>query len=189
MKTGLTANELDQKERRNTPISKRSIIRERLEIEATKLSVTIQGSQYLVDFGQNSQPRFHTVSRNKECSCGAPYCEAIEAVHQYLQAGGLRAPDPEGMPPCPICGGRTYRDRTWDGKYTRTLGWRCEKGGLRHFLEAKAERIKQQLADNPWLIPPAPGYPGVRRDELMTWDECQRAEQKLRPELVDDPGI
>ena len=91
-------------------------------------------------------PRIHTVSKNKECSCGARYCEAIEAVRQYLQAGGLRAPDPEGMPPCPICGGKTYPDRTWDGKFTRTLGWRCQKGGLRHFLEAKAERIKQQLA-------------------------------------------
>ena len=95
----------------------------------------------------------------------------------------------EGMPSCPICGSRTFRDRTWDGRYTRTLGWRCEKGGLRHFLEAKAERIKQQLADNPWLIPPAPGYPGVRRDELMTWEECQTANQKTIPDLADDPMI
>ncbi|MDD5371163.1 MAG: hypothetical protein PHQ40_18940 [Anaerolineaceae bacterium] len=189
MKTGLTANELDRPERRNTPIPKRSFIREKTDIDVIALPVYIQGNQYIVDFGQGSSPRFHKVSKNKECSCGAQYCEAIEAVHQYLQAGGLRAPDIEGMPPCPICGGRTYRDRNWDGKYTKTLGWRCEKGGLRHFLEAKAERIKQQLAVNPWLIPPAPGYPGVRRDGLMTWEECQRAEKKLRLEVVDDPGI
>ncbi len=188
MKTGLTANELDQKEHRNNSPPKRSFIRERLEIEATKLSVSIHGSQYLVDFGLGSQPRFHTVSKTKECSCGVPYCEAIEAVRQYLQAGGLRAPDPEGMPPCSICGGRTYRDRTWDGKYTHTLGWRCEKGGLRHFLEAKAERIRKQLAENPWLIPPAPGYPGVRRDELMTYEECQAAYRRASsPD--DDPSI
>jgi hypothetical protein len=51
-----------------------------------------------------------------------------DRVQLPLQAGGLRAPDPEGMPPCPICGGRTYRDRTWDGKYTRTLGWRRADG-------------------------------------------------------------
>lgn len=175
MKTGLTTNEPDQTERRKNPIPRRSFIREKLEIEAFVLSVSILGNQYLVDFGQGSSPRFHTVSKNKECSCGAPYCEAVEAVRQYLQAGGLRAPDPEGMPPCPICGGKAYRDRDWDGKYTHTLGWRCEKGGLRHFLEAKAERIKKQLAENPWLIPPAPGYPGVRRDELMTYEECQTA--------------
>ena len=93
-------------------------------------------------------------------------------MRQYLQAGGQRAPDPEGMPPCPICGGKTYRDRTWDGKYTRTLGWRCQKGGLRHFLEAKAEKIRRQQAANPWLIPPVPGYPGVRRDEILTWEDC-----------------
>ncbi len=187
MKTGLAANELDQKKRRNTFPLKRSIIRERMENKASTLDVSIQGSQYLVDFGQGSQPRFHKVGKNKECSCGAPYCEAIEAVRQYLQAGGLRAPNPEGMPPCLICGSRTYRDRTWDGKYTRTLGWRCEKGGLHHFLEAKAQRIRQQMAANPWLIPPAPGYPGVRRDEVMTWEECLVTDEQ--PQSGDDPAI
>ena len=95
----------------------------------------------------------------------------------------------QGMPPCPICGSKTYRDRTWDGKYTKTLGWRCEKAGLRHFLEAKAERIKQQLAENPWLIPPAPGYPGVLRDELMTWEECQVAYRQLFFEADDIPVV
>jgi len=73
------------------------------------------------------------------------------------------------MRACPICGSKTYRDRNWDGKYTKELGWRCKKGSLRHFLDAKAERIKKNLAKNPWLISPAPGYPSVRRDELMTW--------------------
>ncbi len=169
MKTELTANELDRMERRNTSIPKRSFIREKTDIEVSALPVSIQGNQYLVDFGHGCSHRFHKVSKSKECSCGAPYCEAIEAVRQYLQAGGLRAPDPDGMPLCPICGSKTYRDRTWDGKYTRTLGWRCVKGGLRHFLEAKAEKIKQQIAGNPWLIPPAPGYPGVRRDDLWAW--------------------
>ncbi len=100
---------------------------------------------------------------------------------------GLTANESECLPPCPICGGRTYRDRAWDGRYTRTLGWRCEKGGLRHFLEAKAEKIRKQLIENPWLIPPAPGYPGVRRDELMTWEESQAANQPLQS--GDDPGI
>ncbi len=187
MKTGLATNELDQKRRRNTSSLKNSFNRERPENEASILDVSIQGTKYLVDFGQGSQIRYQTVSKNKECSCGTPYSEALEAVRQYLQAGGLRAPDPEGMPPCPICGNRTYRDRTWDGKYTRTLGWRCEKGGLRHFLEAKAQRIRQQMAANPWLIPPAPGYPGVRRDEVMTWEECQAAGEL--PQSGDDPAI
>ena len=185
MKTGLLENEQAQK--RLNPIRSKQSIRDGLAIEVSDLKVSLQGSQYQVDFGLGSNPRFHKVSKTKECSCGAPYCEAIEAVRQYLQAGGLRAPDPEGMPPCSICGGRTYRDSNWDGKYTRTLGWRCEKGGLRHFLEAKAARIQCQLAENPWLIPPTPGYRGVRRDELMTWEKCQAANQRSQP--GDDPGI
>ena len=150
-------------------------------------SVSVQGYQYLVDFGSGSEHRFHRVNKNKECSCGAAYCEAIDAVRFYLQAGGARAPDPEGMPPCPICGSKTYRDRNWDGKYTKELGWRCTKGGLRHFLDAKAERIKKNLAENPWLIPPAPGYPGVRRDELMTWEECEAISRKVFLETGYDP--
>ena len=95
-------------------------------------------------------------------------------------------PRPEGMPSCPICGSRTYRDRTWDGRYTHTLGWRCEKGGLRHFLEEKARGIRIQQAKNPWLLPPAPGYPGVRRNELMTWEDCQTAYQQDALEPEDD---
>ncbi len=111
-------------------------------------SISISGNLYLVDFGHGSPERYHRVNKNKECSCGAQYCDAIEAVRLYLQNGGPRAPDPEGMPPCPICGSRAFRDPVWDGKYTHTLGWRCSQGGLRHFLDAKAERIKNQLAEN-----------------------------------------
>lgn len=106
MKTGLTANELDRTERRNTPIPKRSFIREKTDIEVSALPVSIQGNQYLVDFGQGSSPRFHKVSKNKECSCGAQYCEAIEAVYQYLQAGGLRAPIPRERLPVQSAGAR-----------------------------------------------------------------------------------
>ena|SRR5690554_4015694 len=106
--------------------------------------IRVIGYTYLVDFGPSTQPRFHTVNKQRSCSCelGAG-CPAIEAVAEYLRNGGQRAPDP--MPPCPICGAETIRDRKWDGKYTKELGWRCTAGGLRHFLEAKAERIKEAL--------------------------------------------
>ena len=120
--------------------------------------ISIQGFLYLVDFGADSVQRYHRVNKSRECSCGSAYCKAIDAVRLYLQAGGVRAPDPEEMPPCPICGSKTYRDRNWDGKYTKELGWRCTKGGLHHFLQNKTERIKKNFAENPWLIPPAPGY-------------------------------
>lgn len=109
--------------------------------------IRVVGYTYLVDFGPTTQPRFHTVNKQRRCSCelGAG-CPAIEAVAEYLRNGGQRAPDP--MPPCPICGAETFRDRKWDGKYTKELGWRCRAGGLRHFLEAKAERIKEALHRN-----------------------------------------
>jgi len=188
MKTELSSNDLDLLERRNIPIQryrKGPGIRETVLVVTP--TVTIQGYQYLVDFGSGYPTRFHRVNKNKECSCGASYCEAIEAVRLYLQSGGARAPDPEGMPPCPICGSKTFRDRDWDGKYTKELGWRCTKGGLRHFLDVKTERIKKQFAENPWLIPPAPGYPGVRRDELMTWEECEAINRKIFLETGYDP--
>jgi hypothetical protein len=169
MKTGRLSNEPGVSRQMQT----KSWVRESGMDDEPTPGVSILGHEYLVYFGAGRSLRLHRVNKNKECSCGASDCRAIEAVRQYLQAGGARAPDPEGMLPCPICGAKTYRDRNWDGKYTRELGWRCSTGGLRHFLEAKAERIKKQLAENPWLIPPAPGYPGVRRDELMTGEECQ----------------
>jgi hypothetical protein len=181
MKTGLTSNDLVESHLSHP------VIRERVDVKASRLSVSIQGSGYLVDFGPGSSPRLHKVGKNKECSCGAPYCEAIEAVRLYLRAGGLRAPDPDSLPPCPICGCRTYRDPKWDGRYTRTLGWLCEKGGLRHFLEARTLHIRQQLASNPWLIPPVPGYPGVRRDELLTNEECEAISHKVFQETGYDP--
>jgi hypothetical protein len=74
-------------------------------------------------------------------------CPAVEAVAEYLRNGGQRAPDP--MPSCPICGAEVVRDRKWDGKYTKEPGWRCTAGGLPHFLEAKAERIKAALRQKP----------------------------------------
>lgn len=149
--------------------------------------VSIIGGQYLVDLGQSGRFRHHWVSKDKTCSCGVGNCEAIEVVRRYLRAGGRRAPDTGETPRCPICGGRSYRDPTWDGRHTRTLGWRCEKGGLSHFLEARAEKIRKQQAENPWLIPPVAGYPGVRRDELLTWVECEAINRRIYRESGYDP--
>jgi len=164
---------------------KRTKIRESLLVATP--TVTVQGCLYLVDFGSGSPQRFHRVNKTKECSCGTAFCQAIEAVRFYLQAGGARAPDQEGMFTCPICGSKTYRDRNWNGKYTKELGWRCMKGGLHHFLQAKTERIKKNFTENPWLIPPAPGFPGIRRDELMTWEECETTTRKVFRETGYDP--
>jgi hypothetical protein len=188
MKTAAASTKTVNLERGRTGFQKSNkvpMIREDFLVSAP--TVSIQGYVYVVDFGSGSVNRFHRVNKRKECSCGAPYCEAIEAVRLYLQSGGARASDPEGIPPCPICGSKTFRDGDLDGKYTKEPGWRCARGGLRHFLEAKAGRIKKQLAENPWLIPPAPGYPGVRRDEIMTWEECEAVKHKVFLETGYDP--
>ena len=114
------------------------------DLSSLPTRIRVVGYIYLVDFGPSTQPRFHTVNKQRRCSCelGAE-CPAIEAVAEYLSNCGQRAPDP--MPPCPICGAETVRDRKWDGKYTKELGWRCSAGGLTHFLQAKAERIREAL--------------------------------------------
>ena len=192
MKTGLTSTSSEPKtgdRRWNRQTAPRNRV---LEAPTDNLvgsypHVSIQGYQYLVDFGPSEDIRFHRVNKDKTCSCDAPFCEAIDVVRQYLQAGGRRAPEPVTYPICPICGAKTYPDSNWNGKYTKSLGWRCEKGGLRHFLEAKSERIKKQFAENPWLIPPAPGYPGVKRDEVMTWEECEAISRKVLLETGYDP--
>ncbi|MDI6696234.1 MAG: hypothetical protein QME21_14405 [Anaerolineales bacterium] len=118
--------------------------RPEIDLAGRPTRIRVIGYTYLVDFGPSTQPRFHTVNKQRSCSCPLKEtCPAIEAVAEYLRKGGQRAPDP--MPPCPICGAETIRDRKWDGKYTKELGWRCTAGGLRHFLEAKAECIKEAL--------------------------------------------
>ena len=174
----MSTRPLDGKAERARLDRRRQSVRETDE----QTGVSLHGCRYRVDFGPRNAPRYHLVNKNRECSCGAKDCAAIEAVRRYLLAGGPRAPDPEETPACPICGGKTYRDRVWDGKYTRTFGWRCARGGLAHFLSAKAQKIRLQMAANPWLIPPTDGYPGVRRDEIMTWEDCQAEKPASDPE-------
>jgi hypothetical protein len=133
--------------------------------------VQVDGTEYLVDLSAQAHPRFHRVRKDKTCSCGDPACPAIDAVRHYLLAGGVRAPDPPGLVRCPICGNTTTPDPDWNGKFTHEPGWRCDTGGLMHFLLAKANRIKLAVAANPYLIPPAPGYPGLLRADLVTSQE------------------
>ncbi len=107
-----------------------------------------------MDFGPSVKPRDRLVDKQRRCSCelGA-LLQAIEAVAEYLRSGGQRAPDP--MPPCLICGVEIVCDRMWDGKYTKELGWHCTAGCLTHFLQAKAERIREALVFlQPYFPPP-----------------------------------
>ena len=153
------------------------------DMQTQQTRVNLYAFEYLVDFGPGVQPRYHRVNKQKKCSCGMETCSAIEQVREYLREGGQRAPDP--MPACPICGGKTIRCKEWDGKYTREMGWRCEDGGISHFLKAKLERIYRNWQENPWIIPPADGYPGVRRDEILTADDLKEVNAKALAEGYD----
>jgi hypothetical protein len=114
------------------------------DLSSPPTRIRVVGYTYLVDLGPSTQPRFHTVNKQRSCSCPLKEtCPAIEAVAEYLCSGGQRAPDP--MPPCPICGAETVRDRDWDGVHTKTLGWRCTAGGTSHFLQARVQRIQAAL--------------------------------------------
>jgi hypothetical protein len=104
--------------------------------------IMVVGYRYKVDLGPSVKPQVHLVDQHHHCSCElGNTCPAIKAVEEYLNSGGQRAQ--ELLPPCPICGAETFRDRDWDNKYTLELGWRCSVGGLTHYLQAKTEKIKE----------------------------------------------
>lgn len=112
------------------------------ELNKLPTRIMVVGYRYKVDFGPSVKPQVHLVDHQQRCSCVLnTACPAIVVVAEYLRSGGKRAPEP--LPPCPICGAETFRDRGWDNKYTHELGWRCAEGGLTHFLQAKTEKIKQ----------------------------------------------
>lgn len=159
----------------------------------TKDSVTVSGVNYLVRLAD--EPDYvHVVSRNRSCSCGQPKCGAIRAVLNYLKAGGTRPSNPVFL--CPICGAETVVDTRWtdrDGEGKRCFGWNCKKGGRAHFFEAKTARIMKQFAEHPFLFPPVYDengqctYAGVRREDVMTYEQCAEVSQRVFLETGYDP--
>jgi hypothetical protein len=98
---------------------------------------------YLVDFGPDVKPRHHIVGKDGFCTCSLESeCPAVEAVKQYLKAGGQRSEDPRpGYFPvvparCPICGAKCRYDPNHSSK-RRGVGWECTEG--RHYWAAMAK--------------------------------------------------
>ncbi len=121
--------------------------------------VMVNGGTYLVDLGPHHTLRFHTVQKNKTCSCGMERCNAVKAVEAYLKGGGQRAADTNSHQPpasCPICGAPIRVEGT---------GWRCTRDRTHYWLfrvqrlRASRERYLNSLS----------------ADERRYWDEILRA--------------
>lgn len=110
-------------------------------------TVMVNGGAYLVDLGPHYALRFHTVKKDKTCSCGLARCNAVKAVEGYLKGGGQRAPEhvqsgtaPDG---CPICGAPVT---------VRTRDWACTRDATHYHLfrvqrlRALAEQHRRQQA-------------------------------------------
>ena len=100
----------------------------RLRVQSSAM-VMVHGGAYLVDLGARHAPRFHTIQKDKTCSCGVPRCRAVLAVEGYLKGGGQRASEPAVNDPrsggrCPICGALTTgSSKTWVCTADRAHYW------------------------------------------------------------------
>jgi hypothetical protein len=143
------------------------------------VTVIVSGYYYLVNMGPDTRPQYHSVGKDRHCTCGlGADCPAVKAVAEYLRSGGERAPNiPSGFFPvapqaCPICGAETYYvpDLT---SHRRGAGWACVKGSVTHYWLAHATSLRKALESNPWIFPPVVAeagqvfYPGLKRDEII----------------------
>lgn len=148
--------------------------------------VTVIGYFYGVDLGYSVQPQHHRVGKDRKCTCGlGADCPAVQAVADYLRAGGLHAPDPPpGYFPvapqsCPVCGADAYYVAELSSR-KRGAGWACARGSETHYWQYHVNVLKGLFAANPWLFPPVVTpdgrvlYAGVRRDEVITEDTLAR---------------
>ncbi len=153
-----------------------------LQMALQEVKVTLSGYFYAVDFGPGMRPQHHRVDKHRRCSCYlGEACPAVQAVADYLRAGGERAPDPPpGYYPvapvaCPICGAATIFDNSLSSK-RRGAGWRCTKGGAGHYWQAQVKVLKEKAAANPWIFPPVVVRGGR---QINAWDGIQTGDQVL----------
>ena len=151
------------------------------QLEATQ--VRIDTYLYQVDFGPMVHSRYHTVDRQKRCTCGlGASCPAVLAVIEYLADGGAEPPiPPDGFFPlapleCPVCGASAHFDQQLCHR-KRGAGWVCSQGGAGHYWRYHFSILAERIKANPWLFPPviAPDgtvlYAGVLRNDVIPTSE------------------
>lgn len=50
---------------------------------------------------------------------------------------------------CPMCGSRIYSDPVWNDRMHKIPGWRCESGGLLHYLQWRANKMMARRGQVP----------------------------------------
>jgi len=103
------------------------------------MEVRPQSGHYLVIVSGLDGLYVRVVTKDKVCSCGASRCAHIEAVRDYLVAGGERAQEYahiEGvceklLSGCPVCGSPIVY-----GKFAWSAGdiWHCEEDSSHYWL-------------------------------------------------------
>jgi hypothetical protein len=167
-------------------LTEKSIKEVNLHALRQEARVTVIGYFYGVDLGYGVQPQHHRDGKDRKCTCGlGADCPAVQAVVDYLKAGGERAPDlspgyfPVAPQACPICGEETYYVPGLSSK-RRGAGWACVKGSESHYWQHHVNVLRGLFAANPWLFPPVVAedgrvfYPGMRRDEVITEETLAR---------------
>jgi len=172
---------------------------------ASQARVSVVQWAYRVDYGPGVRPRRHTVSKDRKCQCplGAE-CPAVNAVGDYLRAGGERATDlpfdfwlrlPEA---CPICGGPVTPETALSSRI-HGQGWRCGQTGLLCYWAARTVPLLMAQSAGPYVSPPAGGAisdsAGMSQVALQTTLETVRgwvaglSTQNSLPRAVNGPGI
>ncbi len=152
------------------------------EVAVLPSTVSIEGHTYRVDLGPGVQPRYHTVTKDRTCTCSLGRdCPAIKVVARHLIDGGQRAPDPPTdywftVPDyCPVCGGPVQEDRHLNNR-RHGRGWRCLMDSS-HYWQLLTQRLMAAQQAAYVATPDLPGLPGVERQspqEREAWLEAHK---------------
>ena len=142
--------------------------------------VRVEGYSYLVDFGPDIKPRFHTVIKSGHCTCdlGAS-CPAIESVREYRKVGGEQAKEPPidyyAVAPekCPLCGARVYETGLVHPE--KGVEWACNANKW-HYRQHHLKLVLLTHPPSPWRFPPVVVRAGV---QLNAWDGIQPGDSVL----------
>ena len=148
--------------------------------------VRVEGYAYLVDLGQGTRPRFHSVLKTGRCTCSTgTSCPAVEAVREYRKAGGEQAPEPPAdyyatsPEKCPLCGAKAYATGLVHPE--KGFEWACSANPW-HYRQHHLKLVLQARPPSPWRFPPV-----VMRDGLQVnaWEGARAGDSVLYPGVLE----